>query len=226
MVISNMSLEQIGKLTVQMIEASGVTLQIFFITALFSVPLGILVAVGRMSKFKIISAVVRFYQFIMRGTPLILQLMFIYFAPKYIALEFGVTLSYTRFSSCVFACIINYSAYLGEIFRGGIESIPKGQYEAGKVLGYSKVQTFIYIILPQVIKRILPSLGNEFMVLIKDTALVSVVAVTELYQIATKMASTHASVLPYILAGVMYLILNSVIEQIFIKLEKRYSYYS
>lgn len=226
MVISNMSLEQIGKLTVQMIEASGVTLQIFFITALFSVPLGILVAVGRMSKLKIISAVVRFYQFIMRGTPLILQLMFIYFAPKYIALEFGVTLSYTRFSSCVFTCIINYSAYLGEIFRGGIESIPKGQYEAGKVLGYSKVQTFIYIILPQVIKRILPSLGNEFMVLIKDTALVSVVAVTELYQIATKMASTHASVLPYILAGVMYLILNSVIERIFIKLEKRYSYYS
>lgn len=226
MEIANMSLEQIYKLTQQMLSASLVTLQIFGLTSIISIPLGILVALGRMNKNKFLSSIVRFYQFIMRGTPLILQLMFFYFGPKYIAMEFGVMLNYSRFSACVFACAINYAAYYGEIFRGGIESIPKGQYEASKVLGYNKLQTFRFIVLPQVIKRILPTMGNEFMVLIKDTALVSVIAVTELFQIASKMSSTYASVLPFVLAGVFYLILNSIIEQIFIKLEKRYSYYS
>lgn len=223
--ISNMTLDQIGKLTLQMLDSTTVTLQIFAITTVLAIPFGILVAVGRMSKLNIISAPVRFYQFVMRGTPLILQLMFIFFGPKYIALDFGITLTYDRLSAGIFAFVINYAAYYGEIFRGGIESIAKGQYEAGKVLGYNKIQTFRFIILPQVIKRILPSMGNESMVLIKDTALVSVIAVVELYKIAEKMASTYVSIIPFVIAGIFYLVLNSFIEHIFIKLEKKLNYY-
>lgn len=223
--ISNMTLEQIYKLILQMLSATTITLQIFAITTVLAIPFGVLVAVGRMSKYRIISIPIRFYQFIMRGTPLVLQLMFIYFGPKYIALEFGVILNYDRLTAGIFAFVINYSAYYGEIFRSGIESIAKGQYEAGKVLGYTKIQTFRFIILPQVIKRILPIMGNESMVLIKDTALVSVIAVVELYKIAEKMASTYVSVMPFVIAGVFYLVLNSVIENIFIKLEKRLDYY-
>ena len=224
-VISNMTLEQIFKLISQMFQATGVTLQIFIVTSLLAIPLGILVAIGRMSSVKAISGPIRFYQFIMRGTPLILQLMFMCFGPKYIAMEFDITLTYSRLAAGIFTFVINYAAYYGEIFRSGIQSIPKGQYEASKVLGYKKLQTFRFIILPQVIKRILPTMGNEFMVLVKDTALISVIAVTELYKIAEDMASTHSSVMPFIIAGIFYLILNSAIEQLFIKLEKKLDYY-
>lgn len=222
---SNMTLEQIGKLSTQMLAATEVTLQIFVVTSLLAIPLGVLVALGRMSKIKLISAPVRFYQFIMRGTPLILQLIFIYFGPKYIAMDFGITLTYDRLTAGMVAFVVNYAAYYGEIFRGGIESISASQYEAGKVLGYNKFETFRYIVLPQVIKRILPSMGNESMVLIKDTALVSVIAVTELYSIATKMASTYVSVAPFMMAGIFYLVMNMVVENIFNRAEKRLDYY-
>lgn len=223
--ILEMTFPEISLLVVQMLSVTSVTLKIFFITTICALPLGILVAKGRMSSIKIISAPVRFYQFIMRGTPLLLQLLFIYFGPKYIARSFGLNLSYDRFLACIIAFVINYAAYYGEIFRGGIASIHKGQYEAGKVLGYSKAQTFRFIILPQVIKRITPAMGSEFMILIKDTALVQIIAIEELFTIAKKMSETHTSVLPYIIAGIFYLILNSFIEQLFIKIEKKLDYY-
>ena len=223
--ILNMTVEQIGKLVLQMVSVTSVTLKIFFITSIIAIPLGILVAKGRMNSHRIISSPIRFYQFIMRGTPLILQLMFFYYGPKYIALGFDIELTYGRLTAGLVAFVVNYAAYYGEIFRSGIESIDNGQYEAGKVLGYSKGQTFKFIVLPQVIKRILPTMGSEFMVLIKDTALISIISVTELFEVAKKMSTTHVSVMPYIVAGIFYLVLNSVIEQVFIRLEKKLDYY-
>lgn len=220
-----MTLEQIWNLIVLMLSVTGVTLKIFAITVVIAVPLGLLVALGRMSKIKVISGIVRFYQMIMRGTPLILQLLFVYFGPKYILMAFGVTISYDRFTACVIAFILNYAAYFGEIFRSGIQSIPAGQYEAGKVLGYNKKQTFRHIILPQVVKRVIPNLGSEFMVLLKDTALASVIAVEELFTITNKMVTFYSSVVPFIIAGIFYLVMNALVEQTFTRIEKKMDYY-
>jgi len=195
-------------------------LLIFVLTLVLALPLGLLVALGRMSRHRFISEPVRFYQLVMRGTPLILQLMFVYFAPYYI---FGF--SYDRFTACIVGFVVNYAAYFAEIYRGGIGSIPKGQYEAGRVLGFSPAQTFFRIILPQVIKRILPPMGNEFMTLVKDTALASTIAIPEVFRVASSAASREFSTWPLVVAGVIYFILNYVVESFFHFAEKRLDYY-
>ena len=166
-------------LILQMLEGTVVSLKVFFLTLLFSLPLGFVVAKGKMTRIKPIRWITDFYIQIMRGTPLILQLIFFYFAPFYI---FGA--SYDRFTACIVAFVVNYSAYFAEIYRSGLQSIDRGQHEAAKVLGFSKVYTFFVIILPQVIKRILPALGNEVITLVKDTALAQTIGVAELFRVA------------------------------------------
>lgn len=208
-----------------MLEGSWQCIQIFVLTALFSVPLGILVALGRGCKIKPVSFLVRIYQLIMRGTPLMLQLLFVYFGPTFILKSFGIQFSMDRFVACILAFAINYAAYFGEIFRSGIAAIPRGQYEAGKVLGYTKVQTFFRIVLPQVIKHVIPPVGSEFMVLVKDTALASVIAQPQLFDVAKKSASTNASVIPYVAAALLFLAMSLVVEVAFNRIEKKLDYY-
>lgn len=207
-------------LLIQMLDGTTTSLLIFFLTLLFALPLGLGISILRMSKRKIINTPIRIYLLIVRGTPLMLQLLFIYFAPYYI-----LGISYDRFIAAILAFVLNYAAYFAEIYRGGIESIPKGQYEAASMLGFTKVQTFMKIILPQVIKRILPAMGNEFMTLVKDTALAQTIAVAELFRIASNAASRTVSTLPFIFAGIIYLTLNCIVEWSFNKAEKRLSYY-
>jgi polar amino acid transport system permease protein len=203
-----------------MLSATGTVLQIFFLTILLSIPLGFLVALGRRSKHWFINVPIRIYQLIFRGTPLMLQLFFFMYAPYYI---FGF--SFDRFVACIAAFAINYAAYFGEIFRGGIASIPKGQYEAAKVLGYTKLQTFIRIVLPQVIKNVIPATGNELMTLVKDTSLAQVISVVELFRVATTAGSKYFSTVPIIVAAVFYLIMNTVVEVSFKMIEKKFDYY-
>lgn len=197
-----------------------VSLKIFGLTLLFSIPLGFIVAMGKMSKHKLISAPISVYILIMRGTPLILQMIFIYFGPFYL-----FNLSYDRFTAAIIAFSINYAAYFSEIFRGGMESMPVGQYEASASLGFTKTQTFFHIILPQVIKRIVPASANEVITLIKDTALAQVIAVTELFSLAQKQSSFKFSVAPLFVAGIFYFVLNWILSMLFSYIEKRLNYY-
>ena len=199
----------------QMLEGTIVSLRIFFLTILFSLPLGFVVAKGRMTRISIIRWITDLYIQIMRGTPLILQLIFVYFAPYYI---FGA--SYDRFTACIIAFVINYSAYFAEIYRSGLQSIDKGQYEAAKVLGFSRSYTFFHIVLPQVIKRILPALGNEVITLVKDTALAQTIGVSELFRVA----QTASSRVIFI-AGVFYFVMNYIVSRLFSAFEKKLSYY-
>ena len=182
---------KLWNLTELLLQGAGVTLSIFFLTLLFAVPLGVLFAQARMSKHAVLRAPTSLYIYLMRSTPLMLQIMFVYFLLPQI-LPFKVD----RFSAVIFAFAVNYAAYFAEIFRSGIQSIPAGQYEAAKVLGYTKTQTFFCIILPQVVKRVLLPMTNEIITLIKDTALASTVAVVELMTIAKKQVSSSSSVEP------------------------------
>lgn len=216
----NMTPEAIWKLFKFMMDAAVTTGEIFLLTLLFALPLGLLVSFGRMSKLKIINWPIRVYLLIMRGTPLILQLFFFYFGPAYL---FPMRLE--RFTAAILAMSLNYAAYFAEIYRSGIESMPKGQYEAATVLGFTKRQTFFKIVLPQVIKRILPPMGNEFMTLVKDTALVTVIGVAEIYQLATDQMSMRSSMIPLIMAGVFYLVMNGVVSKCFHIAEQKLSYY-
>ena len=211
--------------------ASGLrfTLGIFFLTLLFSIPLGLLVARGRMSKNKILAGLVRIYISIMRGTPLMLQLLLVYFGPYYV---FAVKLSDLdvgpfkyRFVATIIGFSLNYAAYFAEIFRAGIQSMPVGQYEAAQILGFSKAQTFFRIILPQVVKRVLPAVTNEVITLVKDTSLAQVLAVTEMFTTAKNLASAQVSVMPFIVAGVFYYVMNGIIEIIMNRAEKKMGYY-
>lgn len=211
---------KLWNLTELLLQGAGVTLSIFFLTLLFAVPLGVLFAQARMSKHAVLRTPTSLYIYLMRSTPLMLQIMFVYFLLPQI-LPFKVD----RFSAVIFAFAVNYAAYFAEIFRSGIQSIPAGQYEAAKVLGYTKTQTFFCIILPQVVKRVLLPMTNEIITLIKDTALASTVAVVELMTIAKKQVSSSSSVEPYLLAIVFYLVLNGVAEQLCKLAEKRLSYY-
>lgn len=197
-------------------------MKLFGLSIVLSLPLALIVALGRMSKHKWISWPVRAYLLLMRGTPLMLQLMVVYFGPYYV---FGSNPWSDRFAAALFAYVINYAAYFAEIYRGGIESIDRGQYEAGKVLGMSRAQTFFRIILPQVVKRILPACGNEFMTLVKDTALAMTIAVDELMRRAQNLAAASFNVMPLLVAGLFYLIINTVLEQGFGMAEKKLSYY-
>lgn len=207
-------------LIMQMLEGTVTSLQVFFLTLLFSLPLGFVVAKGRMSRNFLLRGIVNLYIQIMRGTPLILQLIFVYFAPYYV-----VGVSYDRFAAVIVAFVLNYSAYFAEIYRSGLQSIEKGQYEASKVLGFSKTHTFFYIVLPQVIKRILPSLGNEVVTLVKDTALAQTIGVSELFRVAQNAASRMFSTMPIFVAGVFYFVMNYIVSKLFDFFEKKLSYY-
>lgn len=207
----------------QLSEGMVVSVEIFLLTLLFSLPLGLIISFGRMSKNPLISFLVKIYIAIMRGTPLMLQLIVVYFAPSIV---FGMKISQSyRFTATIIAFSINYAAYFAEIYRSGIESMPVGQYEAAKVLGFNKFQTFFKIILPQVIKRILPPVTNETITLVKDTSLAFAIAVTEMFTIAKQISAKEASVMPLMVAGIFYFIFNYVVAFIMERIEKKLSYY-
>ena len=204
-------------------EGFLVTLQIFFLTLIGSLPLGIVVALGRMSRFKPLALIVRFYISVMRGTPLMLQMFAIYFAPYYV---FGIELTTdSKFNATIVAFIINYAAYFAEIYRSGIQSIPKGQYEAAEVLGYSRLQTFGKIVLPQVVKRILPAMGNEIITLVKDTSLAFAIGVAEMFSTAKALVASQVSMVPFVIAAVFYWVFNFVVEVVLNRVEKKLDYY-
>lgn len=200
-----------------------VSIQIFALTLVLSLPLGLVVALGRMSKNPILRNLVKVYISFMRGTPLMLQLMVVYFGPYYI-LGLNMPRGY-RFYAVIIGFALNYAAYFAEIYRGGIESMSVGQYEAAKILGYSKVQTFFRIIMPQVIRRIIPSITNEVITLVKDTSLAYVISVTEMFTVARAVASAQANMMPYVAAGVFYYVFNFVVATVMEKIENKLSYY-
>ncbi len=200
-----------------------VSIEIFMLTLLFSLPLGMLVAFGRMSRNCVLRGITKIYISIMRGTPLMLQLLVVYFGPYYV-FKIRISNSY-RFIAVIIAFAINYAAYFAEIYRSGIESMPIGQYEAAKVLGYGKVQTFFKIILPQVIKRILPAVTNEIITLVKDTSLAFAIAQAEMFTMAKQIAAAQTTILPLMVAGVFYYILNLAVAAVMERLEKACSYY-
>ena len=208
-----------------MMLASGmlVSVEIFVLTLLFSLPLGLVVAFARMSKNPVISWITKVYIAIMRGTPLMLQLIVVNFAPYYV---FGISTpkSY-RFIAVIIGFSLNYAAYFAEIYRSGIQSMPIGQYEAAKVLGYSKSQTFFKIILPQVIKRILPPVTNETITLVKDTSLAFVISVMEMFTIAQQISAKEANIMPLMIAGIFYFVFNYVVAFTMERIEKKLSYY-
>lgn len=205
-----------------LVKGMVVTLEIFLLTLVFSIPLGMLISFGRKSKIAPLRWIIGVYISIMRGTPLILQLVVVFYGPYYI---FGPDAMMARFMAAVVAFTLNYAAYFCEIFRGGIESIPKGQYEAGEVLGFTKGQTFFRIILPQVIKRILPPISNEVITLVKDTALVQIIGVAEMFRAAFNESSRLGAIAPLFWAGLFYYVMNLVVAQLFAIAEKKLNYY-
>lgn len=196
---------------------------IFVVTLIGSLPLGIVVALARMSKFKLLSLLAQFYISVLRGTPLMLQLMAFMFGPYYL---FGMNMGTDwKYAACAIGFILNYSAYFAEIYRSGIQSIPKGQYEAALVLGYTRSQTFFKIVLPQVIKRILPAMGNEIITLVKDTSLAFVLGMAEMFSVAKSISASEVSMVPYALAALIYWGFCLLIEFILGRAEKKLSYY-
>ena len=199
------------------------TLQVFVTTLVGALPLGVVVALCRMSRFKPLALITRCYISVMRGTPLMLQLMALMFGPYYLfGLQMGPDWKYW---ACSLGFSINYAAYFGEIYRSGLQSIPRGQYEAAEVLGYTRAQTFMKIILPQVAKRILPAMSNEVITLVKDTSLAFVVGIMEMFTQAKALAASQVSMVPYLLAGVIYWVFNFIVEMILTRIEKKMSYY-
>ena len=207
----------------QLLGGMVTSIEIFLLTLLFSLPLGLVVAGGRMSRFAPLRWLMRIYISVMRGTPLMLQLIIVFFAPYYV---FGINLTPEyRFIAVIIAFTINYAAYFAEIYRGGIEAIPKGQYEAAKVLGYNKFETFFIIVLPQVFKIVLPSITNEVITLVKDTSLSFVIAIPEMFTVAKQIAAADASIATLLVSGVFYYILNAIVAFVMEYIEKRLSYY-
>lgn len=213
-----------AEILLPLLKGLGVSFQIFLITLILSLPLGLLVSLGRMSRNGPLSALIRVYISIMRGTPLMLQLFVVYYGPYYL---FRIRLSpgYRNIAVCI-GFVINYAAYFAEIYRSGIQSIPKGQYEAAEILGYSRAQSFLRIILPQVIKRILPAVTNEVITLVKDTSLAFSISVMEMFTAAKALSSAQSSMTPLIAAGIFYYIFNFIVAFLMERLEKRLDYYS
>lgn len=207
----------------QLIAGMGKSMGIFFLTLLFSLPLGLFVALGRMSKNKILSGIIGFFISILRGTPLMLQLLVVYFFPYYL---FGWSIGNWRFPAIIVGFSINYAAYFAEIYRSGIEAIPKGQYEAATILGYNRVQTFTKIILPQVIKIILPSITNEIITLVKDTSLAFSLSYMEMFTIAKQIAARDTTFMPFVVAAIFYYVFNLLVAFVMRKCEKKLNYYS
>lgn len=206
-----------------LLEGLGLSAWIVVVTLVGSLPLGIVVALARMSKFRPLSLVAQFYISILRGTPLMLQLMAFMFAPYYL---FGISMDTDwKYGACAVGFILNYSAYFAEIYRSGLQSIPKGQYEAALVLGYSRSQTFFKIVLPQVIKRIMPAMGNEIITLVKDTSLAFVLGIAEMFSVAKAISASEVSMLPYALAALIYWVFCLLIEFIIGRAEKKMAYY-
>lgn len=212
-------MNMIKELLPQIGSGLTVTLSVFILTLVISIPLGIIVAIGRIKGTNITKRLIDLYILVMRGTPLLLQIIFIFFGIPLLGIKFS------RFTAAIIAFVLNYGAYFAEIFRGGIESIDEGQREASKVLGISDAQMYRRIILPQSIKIVLPSIGNEVISLVKDTALVYVVGLEDILRVGKIATNTDASLVPLLLVGVIYLILVLIISLLFKKLEKRYSYY-
>lgn len=214
----------LGMMITQLAEGMWVSTQIFIVTLVFSLPLGLLVAFGRMSKNSVLRAIVKFYISIMRGTPLMLQLMVVYFGPYYL---FGIRIKNNdyRLWAAFLGFVVNYAAYFAEIYRSGIQSMPAEQYEAAKLLGYSRSQTFFKIILPQVMKRILPSVTNEVITLVKDTSLAFTISVVEMFTVAKALASSQTSMVPFVAAGLFYYIFNLLVAMVMEQIEKKASYY-
>ena len=198
------------------------SLLLFVLTLIFSMPLGLLVCFGRMSKIKPLSMVFNFVISVLRGTPLMLQLLLWYFGPFYL---WGMNIGNYKFTAIILGCSLNYAAYFAEIYRSGIESIPVGQYEAAQLLGYNKSQTFFKIVLPQVVKIVLPSVTNEVITLVKDTSLVYSVSYIEMFALAKQIAAAQTTVVPFVIAGVFYYIFNFVVAWVMEWFEKKLNYY-
>ena len=199
------------------------SLLLFVLTLIFSLPLGLLVCFGRMSKIKPLSMVFNFVISVLRGTPLMLQLVVVFFGPYYV---FGMNVSNTwRFWAAIVGFSINYAAYFAEIYRSGIQAIPKGQYEAAEVLGYTKTQTFCKIIFPQMVKHVLPPVTNEIITLTKDTSLAFVLAYAEMFTLAKQVAASDASIAPLFVAGLFYYVFNYVVAFVMERLERKLAYY-
>ena len=206
-----------------LMEGFALTAEIFLITLVGSLPLGVVVALARMSKFKPLAWLAQLYISILRGTPLMLQLMAIMFGPYYL---FRMNIGGNwRFIAIILSFSLNYAAYFAEIYRSGIESMPVGQYEAAKLLGYSRSQTFFRIIFPQVVKRILPSGTNEVITLVKDTSLAFAVAYMEMFTIAKQIAASKTTFMPFVVAAVFYYVFNLIVAVVMEKLEKKLDYY-
>ncbi len=203
----------------QVLHGLLVTLQIFALTLIVSIPLGIVVALGRLSKFQILNKLTGVYILIMRGTPLLLQIVFIYFGLPLIGIKFG------RLPAALFAFSLNYAAYFAEIFRAGIHSIDLGQYEGAGVLGLSRKDTFFRIIFPQALKRVLPPVGNEVVTLVKDTALVYILGLDELLKVGKIASNRDATLLPLVIISLVYLTLTYVLSKLMTHLETKYDYY-
>ena len=199
------------------------SLLLFVLTLIFSMPLGLLVCFGRMSKIKPLSMVFNFVISVLRGTPLMLQLVVVFFGPYYV---FGMNVSNTwRFWAAIVGFSINYAAYFAEIYRSGIQAIPKGQYEAAEVLGYTKTQTFCKIIFPQMVKHVLPPVTNEIITLTKDTSLAFVLAYAEMFTLAKQVAASDASIAPLFVAGLFYYVFKYVVAFVMERLERKLAYY-
>lgn len=207
--------------TMKLMEGFSQTLLIFALTLVMSIPLGLVIAFGSMSKFKPLRWLVRTFVWIIRGTPLMLQLIVVFYGP---GLMFGAK-AMPRMTAVLVAFVINYAAYFSEIYRGGIESIPRGQYEAGQVLGMTKSQIFFHVVLAQVIKRIVPPMSNEIITLVKDTSLARIIAVREIIMEAQSFISTYALIWPLFYTGAFYLIFSGLLTLLFGFIEKKLDYY-
>ena len=203
-------------------EGSLVTLQLFLITLLLAVPLGLGLALVRISRFRVASQAVNGYIWLMRGTPLMLQMLFIYFALPFVPV-IGIRLP--DFTAAIVAFVLNYAAYFAEIFRAGIQSIDRGQYEGARVLGLTYAQTMRRIVLPQVIKRILPPISNETITLVKDTSLIYVLAMNDLLRAARGIVQRDFTTTPFVVAAAFYLVMTLVLTLAFQRLEKKYAVY-
>lgn len=214
-----------GTIILQLLSGMRTSLMIFFLTLLFALPLGLLVALGRMSPFRPLQAFIRFCISVLRGTPLMLQIFVVFYGPHYLFHELQLPRGY-RPVAVIIAFSINYAAYFAEIYRAGIESIPVGQREAAQVLGYSKSQTFFKIILPQMVKRVLPPVTNEVITLVKDTSLAFVIAYPEMFTLARQIAASKTTVMPLFVAGLFYFVFNAVVAWGMERIEHSLAYYN
>ena len=211
-------------MVLELLSGLLVSVEIFAFTLLCALPLGLVVAWGRMSPVRAVSTAFRLYISVVRGTPLMLQILFVYFAPYYL---FNLSLAhYPRLLATVLAFALNYAAYFAEIYRGGILSVEVGQWEAAKALGMGRATTFFRVILPQMVKRVVPAVGNEVITLVKDTSLAFTIAVTEMFTLAKQLSSAHTTMVPLVAAGVFYYVFNYVVAWAMERIERRFAYYS